>query len=931
MDSVEDDVSARVLLKNVLHAETQRSPVTSSVSQDQPISRPRRSSRIRKTPGLESPQLNLRHKLKQKLHESATQSPLPSKRARLKGKAVKTPAVTASLLYDEDMTPRGLLKNIIQTETEASLLLSGQPGLLENNQEDVEASTSNRLSEGGSGLELPDLVTEPLSHIIRGMSRRRPPPIFNVSAFERKLDSQSDEGEDNTSEDVNRENTYMAKEHDLSDGSKSVLSLTLKTPFVSICSERAGLQRKAARRKQPSVDAFDEAVQNHLERHGNQILQDGKSLGDSEWHKFTLGLSNISVPELTTDIVMSNTELYAHPPGSVSELKEDMSRIAMMGAHENDRVYDVERKRDSKIVGDKYHDEQNVSLGNISKTQPEPSHQQEDPKPAFESDEEIERIPSSQEEGSLSPEEIPLAPTQPMINCVPQRLEKEAQKSVLQEPEIDGMESREDESHPEEELVSQISRRVTRRAYNSEGEANMLRLTARGRATKSLGERLDPVENEITREEPDMEDLELKGDVSPPKEYTSSRRISRRACSEGGTRKLEVIAKGRGTKSLGTVLHLTEKEISSDQEETEYKEGESVPNEELSSQISRRISQRSYNSDAGEKRRRGTNSLGAELDSTEKEISRAGLEMEEPEFREDESLANQDLTSQPSRQITRRAYNSEGRAVKPGVIHLRGTKSLGAGLDPTEKDLQSYAGGSDAEECATLDEEPHLSPALLSTFNSIKSCSPGSHQSSLASVENYDINDDAIATPVHLNPTMSPQCPEAEDEEGEFSDELNMKTPAFIRQRKQVATPGALATPTVLKDLNTGHVPQVVRPRRKQKLQSVSDNVLPKSYIMNVFKHFAKTKVASDVYPIINEILQKYFDRLADDLEAYSAHARRKTIEVEDVELLMRRQGFVTDSTPVNVLIEKFLPLEYRKLLIPVATSGNKVIPDTRR
>ncbi|XP_062869090.1 uncharacterized protein cenpt isoform X3 [Trichomycterus rosablanca] len=875
MDSVEDDVSARVLLKNVLHAETQRSPVTSSVSQDQPISRPRRSSRIRKTPGLESPQLNLRHKLKQKLHESATQSPLPSKRARLKGKAVKTPAVTASLLYDEDMTPRGLLKNIIQTETEASLLLSGQPGLLENNQEDVEASTSNRLSEGGSGLELPDLVTEPLSHIIRGMSRRRPPPIFNVSAFERKLDSQSDEGEDNTSEDVNRENTYMAKEHDLSDGSKSVLSLTLKTPFVSICSERAGLQRKAARRKQPSVDAFDEAVQNHLERHGNQnitVLQDGKSLGDSEWHKFTLGLSNISVPELTTDIVMSNTELYAHPPGSVSELKEDMSRIAMMGAHENDRVYDVERKRDSKIVGDKYHDEQNVSLGNISKTQPEPSHQQEDPKPAFESDEEIERIPSSQEEGSLSPEEIPLAPTQPMINCVPQRLEKEAQKSVLQEPEIDGMESREDESHPEEELVSQISRRVTRRAYNSEGEANMLRLTARGRATKSLGERLDPVENEITREEPDMEDLELKGDVSPPKEYTSSRRISRRACSEGGTRKLEVIAKGRGTKSLGTVLHLTEKEI-----------------------------------------------------------SRAGLEMEEPEFREDESLANQDLTSQPSRQITRRAYNSEGRAVKPGVIHLRGTKSLGAGLDPTEKDLQSYAGGSDAEECATLDEEPHLSPALLSTFNSIKSCSPGSHQSSLASVENYDINDDAIATPVHLNPTMSPQCPEAEDEEGEFSDELNMKTPAFIRQRKQVATPGALATPTVLKDLNTGHVPQVVRPRRKQKLQSVSDNVLPKSYIMNVFKHFAKTKVASDVYPIINEILQKYFDRLADDLEAYSAHARRKTIEVEDVELLMRRQGFVTDSTPVNVLIEKFLPLEYRKLLIPVATSGNKVIPDTRR
>lgn len=109
--------------------------------------------------------------------------------------------------------------------------------------------------------------------------------------------------------------------------------------------------------------------------------------------------------------------------------------------------------------------------------------------------------------------------------------------------------------------------------------------------------------------------------------------------------------------------------------------------------------------------------------------------------------------------------------------------------------------------------------------------------------------------------------------------------------------------------------------------------------------------------------LQRYFDRLAEDLEVYSAHAKRKTIEVEDVELLMRRcvrcrrldeecrfiscfwkirssvfvfsplsrQGFVTDSTPLNVLIEKFLPLEYRKLLIPVATSGNKVVPDLRR
>lgn len=35
--------------------------------------------------------------------------------------------------------------------------------------------------------------------------------------------------------------------------------------------------------------------------------------------------------------------------------------------------------------------------------------------------------------------------------------------------------------------------------------------------------------------------------------------------------------------------------------------------------------------------------------------------------------------------------------------------------------------------------------------------------------------------------------------------------------------------------------------------------------------------------------LKKYFERLADDLEVYATHAKRKTIEVEDFELLMRR------------------------------------------
>eukprot|EP00064_Thunnus_orientalis_P006365 superscaffoldBa00000660_g6382 len=106
---------------------------------------------------------------------------------------------------------------------------------------------------------------------------------------------------------------------------------------------------------------------------------------------------------------------------------------------------------------------------------------------------------------------------------------------------------------------------------------------------------------------------------------------------------------------------------------------------------------------------------------------------------------------------------------------------------------------------------------------------------------------------------------------------------------------------------------------------------LPKSYLMNVFKHFAKTKVSADVYPVLKDIMDKFFDRLADDLETYAVHAKRKTIEVEDVELLLRRQGYVNDKVPVEVLIEKYLRMDQRKLLIPIATSGNNVVPKRRR
>ncbi|XP_073911921.1 centromere protein T isoform X7 [Castor canadensis] len=74
-------------------------------------------------------------------------------------------------------------------------------------------------------------------------------------------------------------------------------------------------------------------------------------------------------------------------------------------------------------------------------------------------------------------------------------------------------------------------------------------------------------------------------------------------------------------------------------------------------------------------------------------------------------------------------------------------------------------------------------------------------------------------------------------------------------------------------------------------------------------------------------ILDKYFQHLCNDLEVFAAHAGRKTVRPEDLELLMRRQGLVTDQVSLHVLVERHLPLEYRQLLIPCAFSGNSVFP----
>ncbi|KAM6118110.1 centromere protein T isoform 3-T3 [Pterocles gutturalis] len=208
-----------------------------------------------------------------------------------------------------------------------------------------------------------------------------------------------------------------------------------------------------------------------------------------------------------------------------------------------------------------------------------------------------------------------------------------------------------------------------------------------------------------------------------------------------------------------------------------------------------------------------------------------------------------------------------------------------------------------------------------------------------AAVEQADeLQDQAIM----LNLDSLEQEPTEDETEDPESAEVSMKTPTFVRA---AAYKSLLSTPCPAKPaapkLSTPHPAKPATPRSP--LQPLRAKPLPKnlgasrrktlepqvasSLIKKIFSHYVKMPVARDAFKIVEKCTHRYFKQLSDDLEAYSKHAGRKTVEKADLEVLMRRQGLVTDKMPLHVLIERYLPLEYRKLLIPIAVSGNKVIP----
>ncbi|XP_023258220.1 centromere protein T [Seriola lalandi dorsalis] len=879
MDHTED-LSARVLLKNILSTEPPRTPITRSASKVQSTSGTRRSNRLsKKDAGARTPQDILRRSLKHKMRESITRKSLPAttrKTASFVLRKANTPG-PASVLFDDGDTPRHILRNILRTEPVRSPVVhdkavSEGPQLPSANS----SITSKRPSMELSGLDLPDLTIGNTLSTGKGLSRKRPRRSLNVTAFEKRLKDGKDVEEENE-ESISEQSSLSLS---------SSTSLSLKTPFVDVQTEKRGLQRKVSNRRKITEEEFGAAVNRWQmgNDHGvSSVAPVQQGLQETTYSDgFTLGLSELSEPDITTDVVNCNTALYTQPDSMASSFHNvaTQDKPTVMASQLQRQMRDITQMEaeQSKLGKDK-------SMY------------------VFPTEEEVMAQPQNEECAS----ELHSEKAVDAAEC-----QKEEWKSTDGHPESQSCVSHDTaESEEEENRVEAQTEEEGAADPHSEGYV----------ASRSQSEEEDVVPDSQTEGEEGGVDSQPKEDVaarsqSEEKEVTpdSQTEEEEEGAADSQSEVKEEGAVDSQSEEDGEDRSLSEEEGDAEEDHSDQEEpaASSIPEE---------------NGDVAE---------------SQAEDGHDGKQEEEGGEQVSEQVEH-DLEH-----ISRRAHRSEGGLIMP-VTEADATEagwSEGKSEELSATDLhRSLETGSHES------SQPHVGmPDLVESSTHGQEDASCTEAKPSADKENsfhllqvtHDIEDSRHlhnASPEEAaaeDPAEQEEEWEDEEEDGEETEEFPCTTPAFVREKRTFFRPDPLDSPSVLKNIqasSTSEALPAAKPKqvRRKRAPTKKEAGLPKNYLMGVFKHFAKTKVSADVYPALKEIMDKFFDRLADDLETYASHAKRKTIDVEDAELLLKRQGYVNDKVPVEVLIEKYLRMEQRKLLIPIATSGNVVIPKKQR
>ncbi|XP_027881762.1 centromere protein T isoform X3 [Xiphophorus couchianus] len=805
-----EDLTPRILLKQILITEPPRTPVGSSEPQAAGSSEPRRKSR-RSTRDAEpkTPQNILRRSLRNKIQENITRKSLPLKR-RTASAGLRQQAPSSSMMFDDGETPRHLLRNILQTEPVKSPVVhdKGAPAELQPPSED-NTVTRSRSSFELSGLDLPDVTMGNIASAAKGLSRKRPRQSLNVTAFEKRL-----KGENAAEEEP--ENS-IGDHSSLSLSSSS--SLSLKTPFIDVHTEKRGLQRRVSRRRKITEEEFCAALsKQQMGDVRHEVLQ-GREVGceDTNLAGITLGLSKLSEPDVTVDIVNCQTALYDQHDALTSNfsITATQDKPAVMATQLQRDIQEEEEHRDEERQKSAEEEEEVVTN--------------------MEEDEGKENVDKTRDVSS-KPEEKDDA-----VGFQTFDLDDGAEAAVdSQSEDVKGG------SEEEEAAV--------------------------GSQAEDEGVEQSPTEEEAAADSQSEEEAA----VSPQAE------------------------------DEGVEDSLPEDAAAASPSEEEEAAAGSQPEDEGGSVV--RVNQ--LQRDDEEK------SDGADRQT-------------------DQDYNDEERNQEEERHISRRAFRSEGGLILPVVKATEGLSLI------KSKSYSALGLNTSLERIQNQTEKPDWAKPSLQHLDedSWDVNDPADRKN--ASFHLLRVSHDAEVSrqqeDVEAAAEEAGEQEEESDEEEDDNEDFPGKTPAFVREKIKFFTSSPPASPSVFKNLPASSASEAlpaVKPkqaRRRRTGLSRRETVLPKTYLMSVFKHFAKTKVSADVFPVLNEIVDEFFDRVAEDLETYAAHAKRKTIEVEDVELLLRRQGFVNDKVPVEVLIEKYLRLDQRKILIPIATSGNVVIPKIRK
>ncbi|KAF4010801.1 hypothetical protein G4228_002261 [Cervus hanglu yarkandensis] len=193
-------------------------------------------------------------------------------------------------------------------------------------------------------------------------------------------------------------------------------------------------------------------------------------------------------------------------------------------------------------------------------------------------------------------------------------------------------------------------------------------------------------------------------------------------------------------------------------------------------------------------------------------------------------------------------------------------------------------------------------------------------------------NTSSISGEDGVEPLQNGVGEEAEEsmEESMTSPQLAPSTPELLQARRlqfpePAPPPSTAVLPSELPKRLSARIPP--RPRIPGSRPRQDPYKAGLNHYAKLFSFYAKMPMEKKAVEMVEKCLDKYFQHLCEDLEVFAAHAGRKTVRPEDLELLLRRQGLVTDRVSLHVLVERHLPLEYRQLLIPCAFSGNSVFP----